>query len=323
MKTFGAFLNNNWARSMKEELDPFAVLNAALHRDGAFIYLPPKQKIEAPIQILHLIDAHDEPMWILPRIHVFAGAFSEAKLYSTQDVLSGEKYCLNQVMELNLEEGALLQLGSSAYKQNSGIWKFEAIRALLKRSSSFKSVDINQGGETSRYDYKVLLTQENAEVSLSGAALLNESDESHTNVLIDHQAPYCRSMQLFKGICTDFSRSTFEGKILVRKQAQKTEAFQLNNHLLLSDRAIAYSKPNLEIYADDVKASHGATVGQLDREQLFYLKARGFSDYEAKELLIKGFYKEVIDLLEFPYLKQRILEKVKGFSLPKKVSTAV
>jgi Fe-S cluster assembly protein SufD len=127
--------------------------------------------------------------------------------------------------------------------------------------------------------------------------MLNEKRESHIHVLIDHQAPNCRSFQLYKGVVNDFSRSSFEGKILVRQAAQKTDAFQLNNNLLLSDRAHADSKPNLEIFADDVKASHGATVGQLDEEQLFYMQTRGFSKAEAQNMLVYSFSKELLDMI--------------------------
>jgi Fe-S cluster assembly protein SufD len=120
-------------------------------------------------------------------------------------------------------------------------------------------------------------------------------------------------MQLFKGTLTDFSRSSFEGKILVRQAAQKTQAFQSNHNLLLSDRAHADSKPNLEIFADDVKASHGATVGQLDKEQLFYLKSRGFSESKAKELLVYGFCKEVVDAIPLESLQKSLSHRAQNY----------
>ena len=138
--------------------------------------------------------------------------------------------------------------------------------------------------------------------------------ESHTNVHIEHQAPHCRSHQLFKGVLTDVSRSSFEGKIYVKQAAQKTEAYQLNNNLLLSDRANADSKPNLEIFADDVKASHGATVGQLDAEQLFYLRARGFTDNDAKNLLVDGYAKESLTLCPSRPYKSKLKPKYKRTS---------
>jgi Fe-S cluster assembly protein SufD len=116
----------------------------------------------------------------------------------------------------------------------------------------------------------------------------------HTNVVICHHEPHATSMQLFKGVLTDQSKSSFQGKIYVAQKAQKTQAYQLNNNLVLSRSAEAHSKPNLEIFADDVKASHGATVGKLDPEQLFYLKTRGFSEQQAQNTLISGFLQEVV-----------------------------
>jgi len=120
-------------------------------------------------------------------------------------------------------------------------------------------------------------------------------------------------MQLFKGVLNDVSQSSFEGKILVRQAAQKTEAFQLNNNLILSGRATANSKPNLEIFADDVKASHGATMGQLDDAQLFYMKTRGFSEEEAKSLLVYAFCKEVLDLITVPSLFKEVSQRAQRY----------
>ncbi len=163
---------------------------------------------------------------------------------------------------------------------------------------------------TVRTDYHVILAGENAEALLNGVWMLADKREAHIHIFIDHQAPQCRSYQLFKGVLNDFSRSSFEGKIMVRQAAQKTEAFQLNNNLLLNDHAHADSKPNLEIFADDVKASHGATVGQLDIEQLFYMKTRGFPEEEAKNLLIYGFAEQVIQMIPLESLRNSISERV-------------
>lgn len=143
--------------------------------------------------------------------------------------------------------------------------------------------------------------------------MLADKREAHTHIFMEHQAPHCRSFQLFKSVLNDFSRSSFEGKIMVRQAAQKTEAFQLNNNLLLSDHAHADSKPNLEIFADDVKASHGATVGQLDIDQLFYMKTRGFSDQAAKNLLIFGFCEQVVEMITLPSLREEISARTRHY----------
>lgn len=310
-RTYGAFLNNHWTKSFKEELDPFAMLNIALHRDGIFLYLPPKSVVEVPIQILHVIDTAETAMMLMPRMQIFVGAHSQLTTLSSIALISGSNYCINQITDFTVEENSHVSHTQIACNENPAGWHFDAIRATVKRNSSFKTVNITNGCMAMRNDYRVTLTGENSEASLNGMWMLSDQREAHTHILIEHQAPNCRSNQLFKGALNDHSRSSFEGKILVRQAAQKTDAFQLNNNLLLSDRAQADSKPNLEIYADDVKASHGATVGQLDQEQLFYMKARGFSEETAKNMLVYSFCKEVIDLITLPSLHHLMTEQAK------------
>ncbi len=309
MKTYGSFIQNQWTKSIKEETDPFAALNTAFHRDGAFLYLPPKSTKSSPIQILHLVDTNATAMAMHPRLHLFLGAQSELEIVSTQAILNGEGALLNVSIDIHLEDDAHLVLNQTALQEPANFWHFEAVRATLKRDSTLKTIFASDGGTGTRYDYRVALTGENGEAKLNGVYMLKDKAEAHTHVIVDHQAPHCRSMQLFKTVLNDFAHSSFEGKILVRQPAQKTEAFQLNNNLLLSDRASADSKPNLEIFADDVKASHGATVGQLDKEQLFYMKTRGFSEDQAKNILISGFCKEVLELITIPTLKESLINQ--------------
>lgn len=303
--TYSALLNNRWTKAMKEEIDPFALVNAVLHKDGAFVYVPPRISVETPLQILHIIDTH-ESMVVMPRLQTFLGAHAELNLISTTVSLSSAGYFINQFADFHLEEGSHLHYTQTATQHTPNAWHFDATRAHLKRNSSFKSVAIADGGALSRHDYRAVLAGENCEALLNGICMLNGKQEAHTHVCIEHQAPHCRSDQLFKTILSDFSRSSFEGKIYVHREAQKTEAFQLNKNLLLSDRVQANSKPNLEIFADDVKASHGATFGQLDSEQLFYMRTRGMTAVEAKNLLVYGFCQEVLDLCSLPSLHKQL-----------------
>jgi len=311
MRTYGSFINNHWAKSLKEETDALAALNSALNRDGVFVYLPPKYVAEAPIQILQVIDTQDKPMFLLPRVNVFAGTQSQAEFVASLAYLSGKGYAINQVADFAVEEGAQVKLIQVNCNEALDIWHFDAVRALLKRDSLFQAIHTTHGSSTIRHDYRVALAGENGEACLNGVWMLSGNREAHTHVLIDHQAPHCRSNQLFKGALNDSSRSSFEGKIYVRQAAQKTDAFQLNNNLILSDSAHADSKPNLEIFADDVKASHGATVGQLDDEQLFYMNSRGFSTDAAKNMLVYSFCKEVIDLIPIPSVQQQVTKRAK------------
>lgn len=313
-KFYGAFLNNYWPKAIKEETDPFAILNFALHSEGLFLYLSPKTVVESPLQILNIYDPGEEPMFILPRIQLFVGSQAQVELIVTNACLSGNQYFVNQSVETILEDDAHLKISYLNPQFSDSVWHFDAFRAVMKKNTTLKVVNINGGSATLRSDYRVVLKGENSEASLNGIWLLKEKREAHTYVVIDHQAPHCRSRQLFKGILDDLGSSSFEGKILVRQAADKTDAFQLNNNILLSDKANADSKPNLEIFAADVKASHGATVGQLDKELLFYLKTRGLSDKAAKNILIYGYCQEVIDLLDVSSVKESIKKIVKNFT---------
>lgn len=308
-QTYGAFLNNHWTKSLKEEDDSFAALNGALHPKGLFIYLPPKSIVQAPIQILHVINTVDQFQLLMPRVQIFAGAQSSLQVIAAQKNLAGSGYFVNQVTDVVLDESSHVHYTQALCDEHPLAWHFDAFRATLKRDSVLKTVCVTEGSMTVRTDYRVLLEGENSEALLNGVWMLSDKREAHSHVLIDHQAPNCRSYQLFKGVLTDFSRSSFEGKIMVRQAAQKTEAFQLNNNLLLSDHTHADSKPNLEIFADDVKASHGATIGQLDPDQLFYMKTRGLSDQLAKSLLVYGFCEQVIQMISLPSLQAEISER--------------
>lgn len=312
--TYGALLNNYWTKTLKNETDAFAALNAALHPKGAFLYFPPKCIVETPIQILHLIDDENQLQILMPRMQIFVGALSNIRIIHTQKSLASVGYFVNQVTEMVLEEGAHVHYTQALCKEHPQAWHFDALRAMLKRDSMLKTICVTEGSATVRNDYKISLTGTNAEALINGMCMLTDKREAHAHIYMDHQVPACRSYQLFKGVLTDFSRSSFEGKIMVRQPAQKTEAFQLNNNLLLSDHAHADSKPNLEIFADDVKASHGSTVGQLDSEQLFYMKTRGFSDQAAKNLLIYGFCEQIIEMIQLPSLREELLADVlQGF----------
>lgn len=278
MRSYGLFLQNRLAKMIKEETDPFAALNGAFQGNGAFIYVPPKCKAA-----LHLLYINTSDEMTSPRVHLYLGRNSELQITQTSQGKSGFS---NTVLDFVLDEGAQLNFCDRAEGD------FQAIRTLQKRDSNLKSVFL---GKTLRTSIKVQLSEENAQAQIFGLARLEANQESHIHATVEHIAPHTCSRQHFKSVLKENGRFSFEGKILVRPAAQKTEAYQLNNNLLLSDQASANAKPNLEIFADDVKASHGATVGQLDKEQLFYLRSRGLGLEQAKDWLIEGFCKEILD----------------------------
>lgn len=247
-------------------------------------------------------------MLMHPRILLFAGSQSQIEMVATTAALSGDGWCSNGVIDLSIEEGAQVHLSQTSVQEPENSWHFEALRAVLKRDSKLVAVSATDGSQTVRHDYRVALAGENAEGLLNGMWHLKGKREAHSHVLMEHEAAHCRSMQLFKGALHDRSRSSFEGKIYVHSEAQKTDAFQLNQNILLDEGANADSKPNLEIFADDVKASHGSTVGRLDPEQIHYMQTRGISEAEAKKLLVEGYCREVIDMIPVASLRKKLSE---------------
>ncbi len=301
VKKFRGFLHGRLKASIREESDPFALANHALHEQGAFLYLPPGKVVESPVQILHVVTGEDAER-LFPRLQIFIGANSQLSILRTTCQVSQGDSLICGLLDVALEENANLKIVEVEGERSGFV--LDAMRATLKRDARLNSVAVTCGATLQRRDYKSTLEGEGAEVDLSGLWLLQGDKDAHSHVVVDHQAPNCRSFQLFKGVNDDFTRSSFEGKILVRQAAQKTDAYQMNRNLILSENAHADSKPNLEIFADDVKASHGCTVGRLDPEQLHYLRTRGCPKQVAERLMIKGFAREVLEKIEITSLRE-------------------
>ena len=220
----------------------------------------------------------------------------------------------NDFLDVFLEEKASFSHVFSNENPCSS-WGFSSFRATLKKESRLNSSFITFGSPGFRRDYFISLVGEGSEAHLKGLTVLGDRAQSHVNIHMDHSAPSCLSRQLFKNVLAAQSISSFTGKIYVSRAAQKTEAYQLNKNLLLSDQATANTKPNLEIFADDVKASHGATVSQLDEEQIFYLRTRGVSLPTARSLLTIGFCQEILDMVEIASLRLKLSELCRQFLL--------
>lgn len=304
-RAFASLLQGSWAKSLKEEVDPFASLNNACHHEGLFLYIPPSKKLEAHIQLHHVYDI-DHPSWAMPRIHIVMGKSSEAVIVDTSSNADVNLFD-NRVIDFILEENAICSY--SQYLHNFDAKHYSALRAQLKRDAKFTMTSVVDAA-FSRKSIRVQMTGENSHASLNGVNMLSGTKEGHVHVVVDHQEPNCTSMQLFKNVLHDSSRSSFEGKIWVRQKAQKTDAYQRNKNLILNNSAEALSKPNLEIFADDVKASHGATSGQLDEEQLFYLRTRGLSEDVARACLIQGFCQEVVNEMPNETLRDQAHELI-------------
>lgn len=301
MRSYGTFLQNRWSRALKEETDPFAILNLACHSRGVFIYVPPKVVCKTPIQCIHVNQGGHAAM---PRLQIFLA--SEAEL-SCVETYYGDGWT-NSLIDIAQEDSS--HFSHTVWNASQQGWNTSAMRATIKRDCHLSHFSMLGGGFCKRQSFKIALMGENADASLQGGWILARKNQAHAHVVMEHIAPSCRSMQKFKGIVSDTAQSSFQGKIFVRKEAQKTEAYQLSNNLIVSPYAIANCKPGLEIFADDVKASHGATVSQLNADQLFYLQSRGIREADAKKLLINGFCKEIFDKIPYESLRREIVKYV-------------
>lgn len=293
IRSYGVFLQNRMSRTLKEEMDPFAALNGAFQGRGVFLYVPPKKHIEEMVHIEHFFTG---PVMVSPRVMINLGKQSTLRVIQHWYTDGEEAYFANSLVDAVLDEGSDLRF-KTLQMQAQGSQLFESLRVSLKKDSSFIARVYSEGAQTARNSWKVQLLEENCQALLQGVTHLENQNQSHMHAVVEHVSPNARSRQHFKALLKDKSRSSFEGKIFVHPAAQKTESYQLSNNLLLSDQAMAYAKPNLEIFADDVKASHGATVSQLDQESLFYLRSRGLNESDAKKCLIDSFIQELSDCL--------------------------
>ena len=280
----------------KPEKDAFAALNQATFQDGIFISVPKKTQVEKPILLLSFDQANGGQL-IQPRVWIEVGDFSEVTFIDQSISLGESSYFVNEVVEV---KGGVSSHVHYYRIQNEGknVIEVSTIEADIQKDSTFNSVNISLSGDMVRNNLNLNLVGSNSEGNMYGIYLLNGKThvDNHTNV--DHTIPHAESNELYKGILADQSRGVFNGKIFVRQDAQKTNAFQQNNNILLSEDATVNTKPQLEIWADDVKCSHGCTVGQLDEEALFYLQARGIDKLQAKGLLLHAFAGEVLEKIK-------------------------
>lgn len=311
MDLFAMFLQNKFVRAIKEEKDPFVLMNTALHKNGVFIYLPEEQRLTKPLRVLNFTSSGETSLSAhFANIQLFMGKNSSMDVIVASHHLSKDAADLiNASFYVYQEENTTLNCYEWIdYPENS--WYFGSYRHHLKKEAKLKMVQITQGAKTVRRDIQIDLLEKNAWAQTTGLSYLQKEKQTHTNVLIKHKEESSTSHQLFKTVLKDQAKSSFEGKIFVEKQAQQTRAYQLSKNLVLSEMAKCHCKPNLEIFADDVKASHGATIGQLSEEDLFYMQSRGISQKDAKRILVQAFCKEVLDLFPFPSYVQRLVHDI-------------
>ena len=280
----------------------FAALNTAFVDDGAYVYIPDGVVLEEPLQVLFVSTTGGAAAATVsyPRCLIVAGDRSQTRIVETY--VGTGAYLTNAVTEVFVGENAILD-HYKVQQESPAAYHVASMHVHAARSATFSSHSFSLGGRFVRNDALATLDGEGAEVTLNGLYLADGDRLVDNHTLIDHARAHCPSHEIYKGILGGKARAVFNGKIIVRPDAQKTNAKQTNRALLLSDDALINTKPQLEIFADDVKCTHGAAIGQLDEDAIFYLRARGLTFFEARDMLIHAFAGEILDRVQIEPLK--------------------
>ena len=289
--------------------ESLASLNTSYTKEGAYIYIPKGVCPEDPVQIMHISTGNQESIWLQPRNLIIADKNSKVEIIERHQSLKGHSVVTNSLTEIYAEKNAFIDyykiqndLNTSTLIDNTFISQ--------QRDSNVSVHTFSFGGKLTRNNLNFYQKGENIQSTLKGITILESKQHVDHNTLVNHEQPNCESHQDYKGIFSDRSVGVFNGKIMVKKIAQKTNAFQQNNNILIDNNSKVNTKPQLEIFADDVKCSHGCTVGQLDKEALFYLKSRGIPEKEAYQMLINGFLSEILEKLSDAKLKNFLTKKL-------------
>ena len=294
-------------------LHSFAALNTAFMNHGALIYVPVNTALNLPVNIIYLAGFNDKPTAIYPRNLIIMAEDSEATIIENYIGFDGADYFTNTVTEVSLTAGSRLQ-HCKIQQESLTSYHIGNFHIRQGKNSQLESHSISLGGSLVRNDIHSQLQAEGAAIIMNGLYLAGARQHMDNHTRVDHQKAYTSSRENYRGVLNDQARGVFNGKVVVHKDAQKTDAEQSNANLLLSDDAEVDTKPELEIYANDVKCSHGATVGQLDKDMMFYLRTRALDEVTAKNLLTYAFADEVIRHIGPPalrnYLEQLIINHI-------------
>jgi len=304
-------LEGRIGRTLGEDPGTFVHLNTALHEDGAFVSVAPGTVVEPTLYLVFLAaEPRSGPRASYPRALVLAGRASQLRLvesYSGPDL----PYLTNAVTEIVLEDGAVVD-HYKLQREGRSAFHVAAMGVAQGRSSRFSSFSIALGGGLVRNDVNQSFEGEGGECVLNGLFLADGTQHMDTHTRIDHARPHCTSRELYKGVLDGSARGVFVGRILVRQDAQKTDAQQTNKNLLLSRDALVQSVPQLEILADDVKCRHGSTTGQLDPAALFYLRSRGIDEASARDLLTYAFASDLVRRIEVDVVRETVAAHLRG-----------
>jgi Fe-S cluster assembly protein SufD len=303
LNTDAARMEPYFARLAAFDHNVFVALNTAHLRDAAVIIVPPNIACAKPVHILHLATQPNVASYARALIMIEAGA--QCTVLEEHEGVTQEAYFSNLVTEITVERDARLN-HVKLQRESARAFHIATCAVNVARDAVYATQTIGLGARLSRYELSVVLNGEGSYAQMDGLALINERQLADTHSLIDHAVPNARSEQLHKTIVDGAARAVFNGKIRVRPGAQLTDSAQQSRNLLLSDKATVDTKPQLEIFADDVKCAHGATVGQLDAEQLFYLRSRGLTEQAARNLLTYAFGAAVIERIPIASVVERL-----------------
>ncbi len=293
------------------ERSPFVALNTAFFADGAFVHVPAHTVLELPVHMLFVStgSGNGTPLMSHPRVLAVLGDNSQASIVETYAGPDGARYFTNPVTEIVLGQNAVLD-HYKLQRESPEAYHVGSMYVRTARSANCASHSVSLGGALVRNDVVAVLAGEGGECALNGLYLADRQRHVDNHTTIDHAMPHCGSREIYKGILADRARGVFNGKIIVRPDAQKTDAKQTNRALLLSENAQINSKPELEIFANDVKCTHGAAVGQLDEDAVFYLRSRGLGAAEARHMLIHAFLGDVLQRMPLAPVRDGIASVV-------------
>ncbi len=280
-------------RHASPEVTPFAALNAALIADGAFLHVPADVVLPTPVQVLHVVTRGAHDAVLSPRVLAVLDRGARASIIESFVTLADTSYLTNTCSEAVVGQNAWLE-HVRVQREGSKGWHIGLSRVDQDRDSHYRSFTLNMGAKLARHDLHARLNAPNIETLLYGLYLTQGEQLVDNHTAVFHDQPNCNSWEVYKGVLAERSRAVFNGKVFVQPEAQKTDAKQTNRNLLLSDDAKVNTKPQLEIFADDVKCTHGATIGKLDEHQRYYMATRGIGGKTAQALLIWAFAAEVL-----------------------------
>jgi Fe-S cluster assembly protein SufD len=304
LKSYPDELNAHFGKYADVNKDPFTAINTAFSYEGVFIQIPKKKKVEKPI-ILHYHFRDQKEGSVQTRNLILVGQGAEVNITESYSTTSSQAFYGNHVSEIAVEANAHLNYFKL---QNQGGLTCQIDNTFIhqKRDSVVRTFTFTLEGKLIRNNLNIALDEENSSSHMYGLYVAQGSGHIDNHTVVDHRVPNCYSNEIYKGILDDHSKGVFNGKIFVRQDAQKTNAFQSNKNILLTDTASINTKPQLEIWADDVKCSHGCTTGQLDDKQMFYLRSRGIAASTARAMLLHAFANDVIDKIEIDFLREFI-----------------